>query len=443
MCRPAIAACLLLAFAFGAAPAADDRYWPQWRGPRATGVAPASDPPASWSENENVRWKVALPGDGSASPVVWGDRVFVLSAVPDGSGEGSGGGFFTRLRRRIMGTVGSGERLRFVVLALDRRDGSVVWERTAVEEPPHEGRHGTGSWASASAVTDGEVVCAFFGSRGVYCYDLDGERLWGRDLGDMRIRMGFGEGASPALHGDSLVVVWDHEGQSFITALDKRTGEERWRTDRDEMTSWSTPLVVEAPGGSQVVTSATDGVRSYDAATGRLVWEGEGVTMNAIPTPVAADGRVYLMSGYRGSRLYAVDLSAASGDITGTDAIVWSLDRDTPYVPSPVLYDGTLYFTKSNSGVLSAYDAATGRHLFGPERLPGIRNLYASPVAAAGRLYITSRDGATAVLAAGDSLSVISVNHLDDEFDASPAVAGGEIYLRGRAFLYCIAADPL
>ncbi len=443
MCRPAIAACLLLAFAFGAAPAADDRYWPQWRGPRATGVAPASDPPASWSENENVRWKVALPGDGSASPVVWGDRVFVLSAVPDGSGEGSGGGFFTRLRRRIMGTVGSGERLRFVVLALDRRDGSVVWERTAVEEPPHEGRHGTGSWASASAVTDGEVVCAFFGSRGVYCYDLDGERLWGRDLGDMRIRMGFGEGASPALHGDSLVVVWDHEGQSFITALDKRTGEERWRTDRDEMTSWSTPLVVEAPGGSQVVTSATDGVRSYDAATGRLVWEGEGVTMNAIPTPVAADGRVYLMSGYRGSRLYAVDLSAASGDITGTDAIVWSLDRDTPYVPSPVLYDGTLYFTKSNSGVLSAYDATTGRHLFGPERLPGIRNLYASPVAAAGRLYITSRDGATAVLAAGDSLSVISVNHLDDEFDASPAVAGGEIYLRGRAFLYCIAADPL
>lgn len=443
MRRPAIAACLLLAFAFVAAPAADDRYWPQWRGPRATGVAPAGDPPVSWSESDNVRWKVALPGDGSASPVVWGDRVFVLSAVPDGSGEGSGGGFFTRLRRRIMGTVGTGEQLRFVVLALDRRDGSVVWERTAVTEEPHEGRHGTGSWASASAVTDGDVVCAFFGSRGVYCYDLDGEPLWGRDLGDMRIRMGFGEGASPALHGDSLVVVWDHEGQSFITALDKRTGEERWRTDRDEMTSWSTPLVVEAPGGSQVVTSATDGVRSYDVATGRLVWEGQGVTMNAIPTPVAADGRVYLMSGYRGSRLYAVDLSAARGDITGTDAVVWTLDRDTPYVPSPVLYDGTLYFTKSNSGVLSAYDAETGRHLFGPERLPGVRNLYASPVAAAGRLYVTSRDGATAVLEAGDSLSVLSVNHLDDEFDASPAVAGGELYLRGRAFLYCIAADPL
>ena len=166
-----------------------------------------------------------MPGDGSASPVVWGDRLFVLTAVPAGPGEGSGGGFFTRLRRRIMGTVGTGEHLQFMVLALDRRDGSVVWERTAVTEQPHEGRHGTGSWASASAVTDGEVVCAFFGSRGLYCYDLDGELLWERDLGDMRIRMGFGEGASPALHGDSLVVVWDHEGQSFITALDKRTGD--------------------------------------------------------------------------------------------------------------------------------------------------------------------------------------------------------------------------
>ncbi len=443
MRRLAIAACLLLAFVVESAPAADDRYWPQWRGPRSTGVAPAGDPPTEWSETRNVRWKVPVPGDGSASPVIWGERLFLLAAVPAGPAEGGAGGFFTRLRRRIMGTVGTGEQLRFVVLALDRRDGSVLWERTAVTEPPHEGRHGTGSWASASAVTDGEVVCAFFGSRGLYCYDLDGELLWGRDLGDMRIRMGFGEGASPALHGDVLLVVWDHEGQSFIAALDKRTGVERWRTDRDEITSWATPLVVEAPGGSQVVTSATDGVRSYDLETGRLVWEGEGVTMNAIPTPVAADGLVYLMSGYRGSRLYAVDLAAARGDITGTDAVVWSLDRDTPYVPSPVLYDGTLYFTKSNSGVLSAYDAATGRNLFGPERLPGIRDIYASPVAAAGRLYITSRDGATAVLDAGDSLSVVAVNHLDDAFDASPAVAGGEIYLRGREFLYCLAADPI
>ena len=419
----------------------NDVGWPQWRGPLATGVAPAADPPSRWSETENVRWKIEIPGHGQASPIVWGDRVFVLAAVPAGPGDDSGNGFFSRLRRRFMGTVRSGDLLNFVIVAIDRRDGSVAWERTAVTEQPHEGRHNTGSWASGSAVTDGEVVCAFFGSRGLHCYDMDGNPLWDRDFGDMRIRMGFGEGASPAIHGDSIVVVWDHEGQSFITALDKRTGAERWRTDRDESTSWTTPVVVEHAGGTQVVTSATDGVRGYDFETGELLWEGEGVTTNAIPSPVAAEGIAYLMSGYRGNRLYAVDLSSARGNISRGGAIVWSLDRDTPYVPSPVLHDGILYFTKSNSGVLSAYHAATGRNLYGPTRLSGIRNVYASPVVAGGRLYITSRDGATLVAKAGPEFEILSMNRLDDGFDASPAVAGGEIYLRGQRYLYCIAAD--
>ena len=415
--------------------------WPQWRGPLATGAAPVGDPPSSWSETENVRWKIEIPGHGQASPIVWGSHVFVLTAIPAGPGDDSGNGFFSRLRRRFMGTVRSGDLLNFVIVALDRRDGSVVWERTAVTEQPHEGRHNTGSWASGSAVTDGEVVCAFFGSRGLHCYDLDGNPLWDRDFGDMRIRMGFGEGASPALHGDAIVVVWDHEGQSFITSLDKRTGAERWRTDRDESTSWSTPVVVENAGGTQIVTSATDGVRGYDFDTGELLWQGDGVTSNAIPSPVAAGGMAYLMSGYRGNRLYAVDLSAARGNISRGGAIAWSLDRDTPYVPSPVLHDGILYFTKSNSGVLSAYDAATGRNLYGPVRLSGIRDVYASPIVAGGRLYVTSRDGATLVAKAGPEFEILSMNRLDDGFDASPAVAGGEIYLRGRRYLYCIAAE--
>lgn len=415
--------------------------WPQWRGPLATGAAPAGDPPVRWSETENVRWKVEIPGHGQSSPVVWGDRLFVLTAVPAGPGDDAGNGFFSRLRRRFMGTVRSGDRLHFVVLALDRRDGSLLWERTAVTEQPHEGRHNTGSWASGSAVTDGEVICAFFGSRGLHCHDLEGNPLWNRDFGDMRIKMGFGEGASPALHEDAIVLVWDHEDQSFITALDKRTGAELWRTDRDENTSWSTPLIVEHAGRTQVVTSATDGVRGYDFATGDLLWEGEGVTPNAIPTPVAAGGVAYLMSGYRGNRLYAVDLAAAEGDIARGGAIVWSLDRDTPYVPSPVLHDGILYFTKSNSGVLSAYDAASGENLYGPVRLPGIRDVYASPVVAGGRLYVTSRDGATLVAKTGPEFEVLSMNRLDDGFDASPAVVDGAIYLRGQRYLYSIAAD--
>ena len=420
-------------------PAGPDRFWPQWRGPLGTGVAPHGTPPVEWSEFTNVRWKMEIPGRGSSTPVIWGDRLFVLTAVPTGEEAGSSGGLFTRLRRRIIGGVASTRAQRFTVLAIDRRDGHVIWERVAKEELPHEGTHQTGTWASPSAVTDGEVVCAFFGSRGLYCYDLDGRPLWETDLGDMRIRLEFGEGASPTLYRDLLVVLWDHEGDSFIVAFDKRTGRERWRTSRDEMTSWTSPLVVELEEGAQVVTSATDAVRGYDVATGRLLWQDEGVTLNAIPSPVAADGVVFVTSGYRGNRLAAIDLSAAQGDIRGTDAVVWSVDRDTPYVPSPLLHDGLLYILKGNSGVLSSFDARTGERQYGPERLSGIRNVYASPVAAGGRLYVTSRDGKTIVLRAGPTLEVLAVNTLDDGFDASPAIVDGEIYLRGQQFLYCIA----
>ena len=294
-------------------------------------------------------------------------------------------------------------------------------------------------WASPSGVADDEQVCAFFGSRGLYCYDHDGQLLWDRDFGDLEIRMEFGEGASPVLYGDTIVINWDHQGQSFITALDKRTGEERWRVDRDEITSWATPLVVEHAGGAQVVTSASNRVRSYDLSTGRTVWESEGVTMNAIPSPVAADGVVYVTSGYRGNRLLAVRLADASGDISNSNALVWSLDRDTPYVPSPLLHDGILYLVKGNSGILSAFDAKSGERLYGPERLPGIRSVYASPVAVGDHIYVPGREGTTLVIRAGREFEVVARNALDDGFDASPAPAGDELYLRGQNYLYCIA----
>ena len=316
----------------------------------------------------------------------------------------------------------------------------VLWEQIAVEASPHEDRHATGSWASPSGVADSEQFCAFFGSRGLYCYDHEGQLLWERDLGDMQIRMQFGEGASPALYGDSLVVTWDHQGQSFITALDKRTGEERWRADRDEITSWATPLVVTHDGHAQVVTSATNRVRSYDLATGRVVWESEGVTLNAIPSPVAADGIVFVTSGFRGNRLLAVRLADAAGDVTDSDAVVWSLDRDTPYVPSPLLHQGVLYLVKSNSGILSAFDARTGARLYGPERLPGIRSVYASPVAVGDRIYVAGREGTTVVLRAGGEFEVVATNELDDGFNASPAIAGDFLYLRGERYLYCISS---
>ncbi len=419
---------------------AEGDAWPQWRGPLATGEAPGATPPLHWSESQNIRWKVEIPGHGSGTPLVWNDRVFVTTAIPAGKSDQSDG-FFRGLKRRVFGTVGATETHQYAVLAIDRHDGQVVWKQVAQKEAPHEGRHRTGSWASPSAVTDGEVLCAFFGSRGLYCYNMNGHPLWDRDFGDMNIRMGFGEGASPALHGETIVVVWDHEGQSFITALDKRTGEERWRAERDEMTSWATPLIVEHNGRVQVITSGTNRVRSYDLETGMLLWNGPGVTLNAIPSPVAGNGVVYLTSGFRSSELYAVKLDAAQGNITDTGAMVWSLDKNTPYVPSPLLHANILYFTKSNSGILSAYDAETGQLHYGPERLPGVRSVYASPVAANGRIYIPSREGTTSVIATGTTFEVLAANQLEDGFDASPALADGEIYLRGQRYLYCIAAD--
>lgn len=253
------------------------------------------------------------------------------------------------------------------------------------------------------------------------------------------MRNEFGEGSTPALYKDKLFVVWDHQGESFIVALDKSTGAEVWRAKRDEIDSWATPLVVEHGGRAQVVTGAMRRVRAYDAETGQIVWETEGLTMNPIPSPVAEDGLVFLMSGFRGNRLKAIRLADAKGDITGTPAVAWTLDRDTPYVPSPLLHDGVLYFLKSNSGLLSALDAKTGKPHYQAQRLEAVPNVFASPVAAAGRIYIVGQQGTTAVVKAGPALEVIATNTLEDRFDASPALVDREIYLRGYNKLYCIA----
>ena len=402
--------------------------WPTWRGPQNTGVSPAAKPPVEWSESKNVRWKVEIPGRGSASPIVWQDRVYVLTAVPAGADLASS-------------HAASKGKNRYVVIALDRKTGKTAWERTAREEEPHEGTHNQfGTYASSSAVTDGEVLIASFESRGIYAYDLAGKKLWEVDLGDKRMRNEFGEGTTPALHKDKVVVVWDHQGESFIVALDKKTGKELWRTNRDEIDSWATPLVVEVNGGAQVITSGMKRVRSYDLETGKVVWEMAGLTMNPIPSPVYADGIVYLMSGFRGNSLKAVRVADAKGDITDSPAVVWTFDRDTPYVPSPLLYGGLLYFLKGNTGVLSVFDAKTGKPHSQLQRIEATPNVFASPVGADGKVIILGQDGSAAVLKHGPTYEVIATNKLDDRFDASPALVDGEIYLRGYRYLYCVAA---
>jgi outer membrane protein assembly factor BamB len=428
------AMCAMVAIVAGAAidPAAE-KFWPQWRGPYATGASKTADPPVEWSETKNVRWKVEIPGRGSASPIVWGDRLFVLTAIPAGaSGAAS---------HEPRGGIQPRDVHQFVVMALDRNTGKVVWQRTARETRPHEASHqDNGTWASSSAITDGKRVYAYFDSEGLYAYDMNGTLLWEKDLGDKTMRNEFGEGSTPVLYGNRLVIVWDHQGPSFVVALDASTGQEVWRSDRQEIDSGATPVVVEHDGRAQVVTSGMNRLRSYDLETGRIVWESEGVTMNPIPSPVAENGMVFVTSGFRGNSLKAIRLADARGDISGTPAIAWSLDHDTPYVPSPLLYDGILYFLKTNSGVLSAYDAKTGKPHYQLQRLDGVPNVFSSPVAAQGRVYIAGRDGTTIVIKHGSTYEVLAKNTLDDGFDASPALTGSDIYLRGYKNLYAIGA---
>lgn len=409
--------------------------WPSWRGPLATGEAPDATPPTIWSEERNVRWKTELPGHGLSTPVVWGERLFLTTAIPVGE----------RLEPRPETAPGAHDnvlvsrRWQFVALCVRRSDGELLWQRVLRECLPREGGHESGSYASASPVVDAEHVFAHFGSSGLFCLDHDGDVVWEADLGDMQSKHGHGEGASPALFGDTLVVNWDHEGPSFVVALDKATGGERWRKERDEPTSWATPIVAVVDGKPQAIVSGTDRIRGYDLATGAEIWSCGGLSHNVVASPVYAAGVLYAASSYEKQAFIAIRITGARGDLSESDRILWYQRRNTPYVPSPLLYDGALYSLHHYQGVLSRIVAATGERPERPMRLPGIENVYASPVAAAGRIYVTDMDGTTAVLAAGPEPEVLAVNQLDDGFSASAALVGGELYLRGERFLYCIA----
>lgn len=441
-----------------AGPADWQQNWPQWRGPLARGVAPTATPPSVWSETNNIRWKVALPGSGSATPVVWGDRLFVLTAVqiPKVSTEtkpsetkpadsvNAPDASIGRPSRRPGGRSQSetpSDLFQFVVLCLDRKTGKIVWQKTACESVPHESHHQDHGYASASPITDGKHVLAYFGSRGLYCYDLQGNLKWSKDFGDMRTRNSFGEGSSPALHGNTVIVHWDDETDSdFIVALNKETGEELWRKPRSEGTGWSTPLVVEHDGKMQVVVNAAGKVRSYDLKTGAEIWNCGGQTVNAIPSPVTDKGVLIAMSGFRGAAIRAIKLGGA-GDLDDTESILWKHDKSTPYVPSPLLVDDLLYFVSGNNGMLSCFNALNGTANYEAERLEGIFGIYASPVAAAGHVYVLGRDGTCLVLKQGPKLEIVSRNKLNDKTDASIALAGKDLFIRGHKNLYCIAAE--
>ncbi len=417
--------------------AAAARYWPHWRGPLMTGAAPLAHPPLTWSETENIRWKVDLPGSGHSTPVIWGDRVFVTAAVPVGPS----------LPPKYSDAPGAHDNLpvthryEFVALALSRTDGRILWQQTLNEALPHEGGHYTGSMASASPVCDNAHVFAWFGSFGLFALDHDGNLQWHADLGRLHSKHGHGEGSSPVLWGDTLIINCDHEEGSFLAAFNKSTGEQKWKVPRDETTSWSSPIVVEQDGTPQVVVAATNRIRGYDLATGEELWACGGLSSNVCASPVAGGGLVFAGSNYDTRNLLAIRLAGARGDITGTDHVVWSRAEQTPYVPSLLLYDDSLYFLRIYQGILSRVSPGTGEDQVPTMRLGGLRNIYSSPVAAAGRAYITDRNGLTMVLSHTNPPELLASNRLEDGFSASAALVEGELYLRGEESLYCIVEE--
>jgi outer membrane protein assembly factor BamB len=411
--------------------------WHQWRGPNADGSAPNADPPTKWDATTNIAWKVEIPGRGSSTPIVWGDQVFVLTAVktdriakeeelpkPD--------------PRFNVKTKPPANYYKFLVLCFDRKTGKMRWERLAAEMIPHEGHHETHSYAAGSPTTDGTALYVSFGSFGTYCYGLDGALKWSRtDLGRIHSRLGWGEAVTPVVSGDSLLLNYDQELDSRLICLDKSTGKTKWDIKRDEKTTWATPLVVDYEGKKQVVMNGKTRVRGYDLATGDLLWQCEGMTINPIPSPLRYGDSVICVSGYQGSAAISIPLASRGAN----PRVNWKHSAGTPYVPSPVLVGENLVFTQMNDALLTVLNAKTGKVVIEKERLPQVKNFFASPMTAGGRIYFVDRTGTTIVVKIGDGFDVLAVNKLNDPIDASPVAVGKNLFLRGEKYLYCIGVE--
>jgi outer membrane protein assembly factor BamB len=437
--KKALAALLFLTCALCFAAGKGD--WPYWRGPAADGMA-VGDAPLHWSDTQNVRWKTEIPGRGSSSPVLWGDRIFITTAVKTGPStepEPAAVPKATPGAKPQLSTPGPQVEHKFEILCLNRKTGKILWQQTAITAVPHEGYHPSyGSLASNSPVTDGKYVYAFFGSRGIYCYDMKGKLIWKKDYGvQMRMRMAFGEGMAPVISGDRLILIFDHEGDSFMVMLDKNTGKEIWKVNRDEKSNWAAPLVVDYKGQKQIIVSGSNKLRSYDFNIGKVIWECAGLGTNTIPQPVRQDDLIFAMSGYIKPNLMAIRLGR-EGVLTGTDAIVWSQAKGNSYTPSPVIHDNKLYVLTDN-GMVSCYNARTGEPYYHQTRLPKTYSFKSSPVGANGKLYLASENEDVLVLRMGEKFEVLATNTMTDQiFIATPAISGGEIFLRSQNRLYCI-----
>ncbi len=420
--------------------------WARFRGPNADGVS-ADDPrlPDTWSKKDNVKWVADVPGWGLSCPVVWGDRVFLTTVVSDGEKPAPKKGLY----------LGQGVRKpekgvhHWLVYCFDLKTGKELWKREAHAGEPKVPRHPKSGYAAETPTTDGKRLYVLFGDLGLYCYDLDGKPLWSHKIEPKKTFFDYGAAASPVVHDGQVLVLYDNQESSYLAAFDAATGKQRWRTDRDEKTTWATPFIWRNPLRTEIVTCGKRKNRSYDLS-GKLLWELDGRMSNlVIPSPFAANGLLYLASGYVGdSKRPAMAVKpGAAGDVslkdgeTSNEFIAWFLPKGGPYNPSPLVY-GKYYYTLYDFGFLTCHDAATGKEAYGKQRFPGGASFTASPWAYNGKLFFLSEDGKTYVVKAGPEFELLQTNDLDELCLATPAASQGHLLIRTASRLYCLTNRP-
>jgi outer membrane protein assembly factor BamB len=422
------------------------QHWPAFRGANASGVADGSPTPTTWNAatGANLKWKTPVPGVAVSSPIVWGNRVFISTAVSSDPKAGIRTGQYGDVE-----PVDDASPHQWRLLALDKQTGRVIWDRLAHQGTPKTKRHPKSSQASPTPVTDGRHVIVSFGSEGLFAYDFDGKLVWKRDLGVLNSGWFYdpdyewGLGSSPIIWNRLVIVQCDIQKDSFLAAFDVATGTPRWRTPREEIPSWSTPTIFESGGRTELVTQATTFTRGYDPESGKELWRLSGNSEIAIPTPVVAPGVVIVTNGYRGVQpIYAIK-PGARGDITlkGEEttgaSIAWSSKRGGPYIPTPVVYRDQLYVLLNN-GVVAAYDVRSGERKY-QERLGGTGGSFsASPVAADGKVYFTSEDGDVFVVRAGPAYELLATNAIGEVLMATPAISDGVLFFRGLNHVFAV-----
>lgn len=414
--------------------------WAQFRGPGSLGVAEDPSLPDTWSATENVAWKTDIPGTGWSSPAVWGDNIFLTSVVSSVAGEPPKKGLYFGGERKPATDIH-----QWMVYCVDFKTGKIRWQQEVKKGPPEISRHLKNSYASETPVTDGERVYAYFGNVGLFCFDMKGKLLWSKKWGPFATRYGWGTAASPVLYKDRLYVVNDNDTESFMVALNAKTGEQIWRVEREQGTNWATPYVWENAGRTEIITPGTKKTRSYDL-NGKPLWEFSGMSSIAIPTPFSRHGLVYIASGYVGDQLrpaYAIK-PGASGDIslkpgeTSNNFIAWYHPQGGPYNPSPIVY-GEYYYTLYDRGFFTCHDAKNGSEVYPRVRIdPGVNAFTSSPWAYNGKIFCLSEDGDTFVIQAGKEFKLLGKNSLDEMCMATPAIVRGSLIIRTASKLYRI-----